>query len=384
MLKRIIVILPLFIWLHTAVVAQDVVGCTHLLDDAREAYKAGMVELVPELLLPCIESGLSGSAKTEAYKLVINAYLFDYLPDEAATMMVTFLEENPNYQAQSADPEEFKQLLEAHKLEREEAAAAAIAEVRARQIEEQEALRNAEEERKQARRGPSTSILNTEKPRIGFVLGATGSKGVLTEPYSIADPLQDEGTFSMAPGLLIGAKVDLPLSMPVEIGLGLYYNRVNLAYSAVPFDFTSYEYHECQNRIQLPISMAVYLNPSAQIRAYFRLGVVTDYLISASAYGSRTYNGTGAYLRDVELEKASITDTRSRMNMHGLLGAGVMIPLQSSFFFVELTYTAGLFQANLEDERYDSQDIVWILYHVDSNFRINQLGLNFGLSWNLN
>lgn len=384
MLKRIIVILPLFIWFHTAVVAQDEVGCTQFLDDAREAYTAGMVELVPELLLPCIESGLSGSAKTEAYKLVINAYLFDYLPDEAATMMVTFLEENPNYQAQSADPEEFKQLLEAHKQEREEAAAAAIAEARARQIKEQEALRSAEEERKQARRGQSTSILNTEKPRVGFVLGASGSKGVLTEPYSIADPLQDEGTFSMAPGLLLGAKVDLPLSKLVEIGLGLYYNRVNLAFSAVPFDFTSYEYHECQNRIQLPISMAVYLNPSAQIRAYLRIGVVTDYMISASAYGSRSYNGTGAYLRDVELEKASITDTRSRMNMHGLLGAGVMIPLQRSFLFVELTYTAGLFQANVEENRYDSQDIVWLLYHVDSNFRISQLGLNFGLSWNLN
>lgn len=384
MLKRIIVILPLFICLHTTVMAQDVVGCNQMLDDAREAYNAGMVELVPELLLPCIESGLSGPNKAEAYKLVINAYLVDYLPDEAATMMATFLEENPNYQAQSADPEEFKQLLEVKKQEREVAAAAAIAAARARQIEEQEALRKAEEENKQDRRAQSTAILNTDKPRIGFVLGATGTKGVLTEPYSIAVPLQDEGAFSLSPGFLLGAKVDLPLSELVEIGLGLYYNRVNLAYSAVPFDFTSYKYHECQNRIQLPVSMAVYVNPSAQIRAYFRLGVVTDYLISASAYGSRTYNGTGTYLPDVELERMSITDTRSRMNMHGLLGAGVMIPLQRSFLFVELTYTAGLFQANVEENRYDSQDIVWLLYHVDSNFRISQLGLNFGLSWNLN
>jgi len=130
--------------------------------------------------------------------------------------------------------------------------------------------------------------------------------------------------------------------------------------------------------------MALYLNPGAETRAYFRLGVVTDYMISASAYGTRTYDGTGTYIRDVELEKLAITDTRSRMNMHGLLGAGVIIPLQRSFFFVELNYTAGLFQANLEEKRYNSQDIVWLLYHVDSNFRINQLGLNFGLSWNLN
>ncbi len=406
MIKRIIVILPLFLWLHTSVMAQDVVGCTQMLEDAREAYSAGMVELVPELLLPCIESGLSGSAKIEAYKLVINAYLFDYLPDEADKLMIGFLEENPNYQVQSTDPAEFKLLLKVHKQKREEEAAALIAATRARQKEEQAAIQRADELKKQARRtrqqedqaaiqradeqkkqegrGQGTSSLNAEKPRIGFVIGVSASKGVLMEPYSISDPMLDEGSFSMAPGILLGARVDLPVSKAIEIGLGLHYNRINLSYSADPFDFTSYKYHECQNRIQIPISMAVYLNPSGQNRFYFRAGLVTDYMISASAYGTRTYSDAGTYLRDVELEKVQITESRSHMNMHGLLGAGVTIPLNKSFLFVEAVYTAGLFQANKGDMRYDNEDIVWILYHVDSDFRINQLTLNFGITWNLN
>lgn len=384
MFKRIIVILPLFLWLHTSVIAQDVVGCTQMLDDAREAYSAGMVELVPELLLPCIESGLSGTSKVEAYKLVINAYLFDYLPEEAEKFMYAFLGENPNYQAQSTDPAEFKQLLEAQKQKKEEEAAAAVAAVRAQQLEEQAAQQRAEEERKQARRGQGVSNLNKEKPRVGFVLGATGSMGMIKEPYSITDPLIDEGAFSLAPGLLVGAKVDLPVSKSIEIGLGVLYNRINLSYTAVPFDFTSYKYHECQNRLQIPISMAVYLNPDGKNRFYLRFGVVTDYMISASAYGTRTYTGTGAYLRDVELEKVDISDSRTRMNMHGLLGAGVMIPLNNSFLFIEAAYTAGLFQANKGDMRYNNEDLVWMLYHVDSDFRINQMILNFGMTWNLN
>jgi len=342
MFKRIIVILPLFFGLHTSLVAQDVVGCTQLLDDAREAYSAGMVELVPELLLPCIESGLSGSLKLEAYKLVINAYIFDYLPDEAEKLMYAFLDENPNYQAQPDDPAEFKQLLSAQKQIKEEEAAAAVAAIRAQQLEEQAALQRAEEERKQARRGSGTSNLNKEKPRMGFVVGATGSKGLVKEPYSVGDPLNDEGSFSLAPGFLVGARVDLPLSKAIEIGLGLQYNRVNLAYSAVPFDFTSYEYHECQNRIQLPISLAIFLNPDSRTRFYLRAGVVADYMLSASAYGTRTYSGTGTYFRDVELEKADISESRTGMNMSGLLGAGVSIPLNNSFLFVEAAYMAGL------------------------------------------
>lgn len=384
MLKRIIVILPLFLGLQASVVAQDVVGCNQLLDDAREAYSAGMVELVPELLLPCIESGLSGSSKVEAYKLVINSYLFDYLPDEAGKLMYAFLEENPNYMAQPSDPAEFKQLLEAQKQIKEEEAAAAIAAIRAQQLEEEAARKRAEEEKKEARRGQGTSNLNKEKPRVGFVVGATGNKGLIKEPYSVGDPLDDEGAFSFAPGLLLGARVDLPVSKALEIGLGLQYNRVNLAYSAVPFDFTSYKYHECQNRLQIPISLAVYLNPDSRIRVYLRAGVVTDYMLSASAYGTRTYDGTGSYLRDVELEKAEISDSRTRMNMHGLLGAGITIPLNSSFLFVEAAYTAGLFQANKGDMRYDNEDIVWMLYHVDSDFRITQIILNVGMTWNLN
>jgi hypothetical protein len=111
---------------------------------------------------------------------------------------------------------------------------------------------------------------------------------------------------------------------------------------------------------------------------------VTDYLTSASAYGTRTYSGTGTYLRDVELEKNEITDSRSRMNLHGLLGAGIIIPLNKSFLFVEAAYTAGLFQANKGDMRYNNEDLVWMLYHVDSDFRINQMILNFGMTWNLN
>ena len=207
---------------------------------------------------------------------------------------------------------------------------------------------------------------------------------MLMEPYSVGDPGLQEGKYSMAPGFLLGGKVDLPVSKAIEIGIGLIYNRINLSYSASPYDFTSYKYHECENRIQLPLSMAVYLNPKARTRAYFRLGMVADYLISASAYGTRSYEETSTFLKDVELEKMSITDVRSRMNVQGLLGVGVTIPLQKAFLSLEASYTAGIIQTNRGEYRYDNQDVLWILYHVDSNFRVNQLLLNIGMTWNLN
>ena len=116
MRKWILIFIPLFLWFQSSA-AQDVVGCTQLLEDAKEAYSAGMVELVPELLLPCLESGgFTGTPKQEAYKLVINAYLFDYLPEEADSLMNDFVEDFPDYRARENDPAEFALLLETHLL----------------------------------------------------------------------------------------------------------------------------------------------------------------------------------------------------------------------------------------------------------------------------
>jgi hypothetical protein len=354
------------------------------LEDAKEAYSAGMVELVPELLLPCIKSGLTGSPKSEAYKLVINAYLFDYLPDEADKLMSDFLDENPNYVGQASDPAEFKLLLNAHKERRAVEAAALVAAARTRQLEEQAAQQRAEEQSKQEKKSKGSGNQNTDKPRLGFLIGISGSNGKILEPYSVGDPNLHEGDYSMAPGFVLGAKMDLPLSKVIELGLGLQFSQINLSYSATPLDFTSYKYKESENKIQLPVSIAVYLNPNARTRAYFRLGVVADYLISASASGTRTYTESGTYLRDVELQKSTITDARTRMNMQGVLGVGVNIPLQNAFLSIEAAYSVGFFQSNRAEHRYNNQDILWVLYHVDSDFRINQFLLNVGMTWNLN
>ena len=111
-LKGILILLVLCPGIQT-LKAQELVDCTNLLEDAREAYEAGMVELVPEFLLECIQSdGLSGEARKEAYKLVINSYIFDYLTAEADSLMDGFVRDFPNYRAENSDSQEFVFLLD--------------------------------------------------------------------------------------------------------------------------------------------------------------------------------------------------------------------------------------------------------------------------------
>ncbi|MFH0757641.1 MAG: outer membrane beta-barrel protein [Bacteroidota bacterium] len=371
--------------------AQDQVGCSQLLEDAKEAYAAGMVELVPELLNACIESGLAGQAKQEAYVLVITAYLFDYLPEEADVLMGKLLDEFPNYQSKPSDPVEFTMLLKKHKDERmarqAELQRQAVLEAKARQEEQarleeekrqQKSTKNQETKRKNVR-PPG----NSSSPGAGFILGTNLSMPQLLEPFSVTDPLAAGGKFGIAtPGFHIGAALSFPLSASLEASVEMQYQRVRFSYAATPFSFTSNTYDEVQNRFALPVSCLFHLNPGGQTKFYFRLGIVADYLLSASASAIRSY--TDGTIPDVVLDKTDMKSSRSGLNLYALAGAGIKVPLQHGFFFAETRFQYGFFDANKASERYNNQDMIWLIYHVDSDFKLHQLSISAGMVFYLN
>jgi len=376
MRKWILIFLPLFLWVQSSA-AQDVVGCTQLLEDAKEAYSAGMVELVPELLLPCLESGgLTGTPKQEAYKLVINAYLFDYLPEEADSLMNDFVDDFPDYRVEEEDPAEFALLLETHLLAKgidPEEKPVVVVEKPVETVDE--------------RTQPTKTKPVVVRPPVnygssmGFQLGASGTFPLLLERYSVGDLAQDEGSFGFEPGFQAGITVNLKLARSIETSFGLGYSRTRFSYSASPLPFTTYIYNESQDRLQLPASMIFILNPqSGRTGVYIRLGIMADYLLAASGAGTRSYTES---LPDVVVEKTMITDSRTRLNLHGMTGIGLRFPLSKSFVFIETRLTSGLFLTNRKENRYENQDITWLIYHVDSDFKILQLGFSAGIAWKL-
>jgi hypothetical protein len=372
MRKWIVIFVPLiFVYLSSG--AQENVGCNQLLEDAKEAYSAGMVEIVPDLLLSCLEpGGLSGTAKLEAYKLVINAYLFDYLPEEADSLMDDFVMEYPGYIPEDSDPAEFTLLFEAHK----QALADAGVQVQEDPVEEPEEEIRSEREKKTKRSSPYVY-----ENSMGFILGGTGTFPQIIERYSVGDPSISEGSFGMKPGFQGGINLNLILNRSMETSFALIYNQTSFSYSDAPYTFTSYEYEETQSHLQVPASLIFKLNPDSKgASIYMSVGIVGDYLLSASASGTRSYEQT---LADVVVDKTSIEDSRTRLNLLGMAGLGIRIPFEKSFLFFEARFTSGIFKSNKEENRYPNDDLLWLLYHVDSDFRTHQLSLSTGIAWNL-
>jgi len=83
------------------------------------------------------------------------------------------------------------------------------------------------------------------------------------------------------------------------------------------------------------------------------------------------------------VEHTDITESRVKFNLNALLGGGVRIPLNKAFIFAEARFSSRIFQANQEEYRYVDNDLTWVLYHVDSDFRVHQLSICGGICWDL-
>jgi hypothetical protein len=373
MFNRILIVLMLGLGLQS-LNAQNLVDCTYLLEDAKEAYEAGMVELVPELLLECIQTnGLTGESRKEAYKLVINSYLFDLRPADADSLMDDFVMEFPGYRAQNSDPQEFAYMLDAHLIalgiNPDQPPEDTVSVSGGRGIFDFFSNRNITK--------GAGEFGNT----LGFNLGGTFSLPTTLEGYSVGNPAGDDSHFGLLPGILAGADGNLILNRKLEASFGLLYDLTRFSYSATPMPFTSYRYVEAQHQLLLPVSIIYKLNPEdLRYCIYFRGGIVPVYLVSATGKGTRSYD---ADLEDIQVDRIPITDSRVKVNLNLMLGSGIRIPLEHAFIFVEARLNSRLLQSTKDEYRYQNNDLLWELYHVDSDFRVHQLSINGGICWDL-
>jgi hypothetical protein len=371
--NRILIFLVLCLGIQS-LTAQDMADCSILLEDAREAYAAGMVELVPELLLECIQSNsLSGEAKKEAYKLVISSYIFDYMLAEADSLMDGFVREYPDYRAEISDPQEFVFLLDSH--------------LRALGIDPDLIPEDTTAVVGDIGRSGYFSRRNITKGAgeygntLGFNVGATLSYPTTLEGYSVGDPGTDESYFGLLPGFVAGAESNLILSRKLELSFSLLYNLTRFSYFATPLSFTSYRYVEAQHQVSLPLTIIFKFNPdNRKVCYYMRAGVVPSYLFYASGKGTRTFE---ASQDDVVVDLVDITASRANYKLDALLGGGIRIPLNKAFIFGEIRCATHIYQAYQEDMRYQNNDLTWLLYHVDNDSRMYQLSICGGICWDL-
>jgi len=335
-MKYLIIIVASILILLPAQKVRGQQDCGLVLLDARDLYDAGIVEEVPNLLRECIAGGFSIEDLQEAYKLVINSYLYDGFPEKADSVMQMFLQVFPDYEPTSADPAEFQQLMDTYQTD------------------------------------PYLSI--------GILAGSNFSFPQMLESYGTSQPIVNRGGYRLAtPGFQVSGLLNIRLFHNGELGIELQYRKNQITYQADPYPFTGYEYNEQQDLFSIPVSLSYIFSPNRVVKPYLRLGLSMDFLINATADGTRYYTETGdAIFKDVSIPQTKMTDQRARYNGTAFAGAGLRFKLSKSFIFLDARYCYSLAAANLGDSRYDNPDLNWLIYYVDNNFKVNYATVSIG------
>lgn len=81
--------------------------CTDQLKVAQRRFDDGLLDDIPQLLSNCMKNGFTSEEKKNAYKLLIQTYLFSENQEKADEVMLQFLREFPSYSIAINDPKEF-------------------------------------------------------------------------------------------------------------------------------------------------------------------------------------------------------------------------------------------------------------------------------------
>ncbi|RPH30585.1 MAG: hypothetical protein EHM93_15540 [Bacteroidales bacterium] len=107
-MKKLLLLAALATLALSAIHAQNT--CGDQLKVAQRRFDDGLLEDIPQLLTNCMKSGFTDEEKTNAYKLLIQTYLFSDNQSKADEVMLQFLNEFPSYSIANNDPKEFVNL----------------------------------------------------------------------------------------------------------------------------------------------------------------------------------------------------------------------------------------------------------------------------------
>ncbi|MBN1159568.1 MAG: PorT family protein [Bacteroidales bacterium] len=331
-------ILLLFIAMMCQIPSFGQEDCSNRIQEAREYYEQGLIESIPDLLLPCIEEGFTRAERMEAYKLLILAYLFDYDQAEAERTMVEFLKKYPEYEVSPEDPVEFVYLFESYR---------------------------------------TTSVFS-----FGITTGFSLTDPRIIEPYTLLDYSYTETKNNMKAGFHFGLGVARYISRKMLLNLELNFSQSRYSFTDELFlpvaDGTDVLneviYDEKISKLELPVTVMYEFNVG-KMNYFILTGISLSKVTGAKGLPSRKYDPD---LPPVSGEYTSVKDQRKNFMYAFVAGGGMRYKVPRGVISVGLRMNFGLNNIVKSAERYYNPLLLSKYYYVDDDFTLNTLTLTAG------
>lgn len=308
--------------------------CALKLQEAEETFDRGRVELVSDLLTPCLNSGgFSREEALTAYKLLIQSLYMDEKTSQAEEIMIEFMRKYPEYEVTAADYSGFVYLRNKYDVK-------------------------------------SLFLISAR-----FGLNYTYLSGQSEQSLSSLEP---DISYSREPfNLYAGAEALLPVARKLSVAAGINYSVASFRYTENMLNFGTVEYQESQKRIEVPISVIYQFASYHGIVAYGRAGAGYAFNINTDSKASfKPADINNAYIRTGENVNRNDSRIKYDLFLHAALGGMLKIP--RGYITAEVRTLMGIRNQVI---RSDAGNLEYYYFYTDDNFRLNIAGITVGYTY---
>ncbi|MDX1627149.1 MAG: porin family protein [Fulvivirga sp.] len=312
-------------------------NCSQILRQARTVYDEGRIQALPDMLQGCIDNGFTDEERTEAYRLLILAYLYLDEAEQADATMLALLEDNPQFQInEQADPAEL------------------------------------------------INLYNTFRTKPIFSYGFKGGGNItliqVLNTYGVHRLDNSDGQYELKPGFQVAAVIEKILKPRLTASLEIYFtgnfntytnNFVNT--DSLGRFLESQTIILSQSTLSVPVTVQYEVLTDSKYHPYIFGGLSVQYLMSS------TFNGeTNTASESFEGATVDILNQRKTLNFSGVLGVGSKIQVGKNTFVSELRFNMGLLNQVEESERFTNQTLIYDYGYIDNDFKLHSISLSIG------
>ncbi|HLP74991.1 MAG TPA: outer membrane beta-barrel protein [Bacteroidales bacterium] len=324
-----IMISGIFINLH----AQEAPACAEKLQTARILFEKGQVQQVPGLISECLKSGFNREESIEAFKLIIQCYLFDEEFSRADSAMLSFLKKYPEYELSPTDHSSFVGLF--------------------------------------------NNYVSRVVIQLSVHLGSNLPFIIVTQSNLLfgTDTKKEYSSQTLNFFGAIEAKYRLSSKMEANVEVG--YSQISFT-STESGIFAKSGLTEKYTRLEIPVGLTYDIRQWGKFTPYARLSGGPAITLSAKATGAfdpTDINNHG----DKPGPQMDISSSRISIDLFIQAGGGIKFKVPKGFIFAEVRSNFG-FRNQPVFNGYNSPNDDPAFYYMHSNdiFRINTLNFNLG------
>lgn len=287
-MKRILIFISL---VYVSILALDAQNtCTEQLRTAQRSFDDGQLDGIPLMLAECMRGGFTKEEKANAYKLLIQTYLFSEQIQKADEVMMQFLSEFPSYSIAVNDPKEFISLYNTYR---------------------------------------TTPIFKLELLgglRLGFPF--------VSEDFSASPDNSDITEYFMGAGFALEANYINIITGNFSYSAGLSFTYLSTGYWDEPYDYSTIEATLWNMYTGIPLSIR-YDYDFRGLNLFAKAGVEPVYLVTSRMDFTRTDNIIG---REPITGVETLTPYHRKMDVRPFLGAGIYVNLGRNQLTASINY----------------------------------------------